>query len=92
LKAYTANWESHAGHSEVYESKIEGFSQTNRLPEKADPAPPATDGFVASKKSQVFHKAGCPAADKISEKNLVHCDSRDKAVDAGKRPCKKCNP
>lgn len=48
--------------------------------------------FVASKNSKVFHKPGCPFAQKISSKNLVSYDSREQAVAAGKRPCKSCNP
>jgi hypothetical protein len=48
--------------------------------------------FVASKNSQVFHKPGCPFAQKIASKNRVSYSSRDEAVAAGKRPCKSCNP
>lgn len=48
--------------------------------------------FVASKNSQVFHKPGCPFAQKIASKNLVTYNSRDEAIAAGKRPCKSCNP
>lgn len=39
-----------------------------------------------------FHKAGCKSAAKISEKNLVHYNSRDEAIQAGKKPCAECNP
>jgi hypothetical protein len=48
--------------------------------------------FVASKNSQVFHKPGCPFAQKIASKNLVTYTSREVAIAAGKRPCKSCNP
>ena len=48
--------------------------------------------FVASKNSQVFHKANCPSAQKISSKNLVSYATRDEAIAAGKRPCERCNP
>ena len=48
--------------------------------------------FVASKNSQVFHKPGCPFAQKIASKNLVNYSSREEAEAAGKRPCKSCNP
>jgi hypothetical protein len=52
----------------------------------------AQSTFVASKNSQVFHKPGCPFAQKIVSKNVVSYESRDAAVAAGKRPCKSCNP
>ena len=52
----------------------------------------AQSTFVASKNSQVFHKPGCPFAQKIASKNRVSYSSRDEAIAAGKRPCKSCNP
>lgn len=48
--------------------------------------------FVASKNSEVFHKANCPSAQRISPNNLVSYATRDEAVAAGKRPCERCNP
>jgi hypothetical protein len=48
--------------------------------------------FVASKNSQVFHKASCPSAKRISPNNLVSYVTRDEAIAAGKRPCERCNP
>ncbi len=48
--------------------------------------------YVASKNSKVFHKADCPFAQQILPKNLVSYSSREKAIAAGKRPCKRCNP
>ncbi len=49
-------------------------------------------GYVASKNSDVFHKAGCRWAKRIAQKNLVRYNSRDEAIKAGKRPCKMCKP
>ncbi len=54
--------------------------------------PVVPGGYVASKNSPVFHKAGCKSAARISEKNLVHYATRDEAIRAGKTPCKECNP
>jgi hypothetical protein len=54
------------------------------------PAVEAT--FVASKNSQVFHKASCPSAKRISPNNLVSYAKRDEAIAAGKKPCQRCNP
>ena len=49
-------------------------------------------GSVASSRSQVFHKADCKSAAKISATNLVHYAARDEAIKAGKRPCAECQP
>ena len=92
---YTANWQTHAAHSDPYEGKEQGYSETHRAaePPKTDAATtPIAGGYVASSRSQVFHKADCKSAAKISEKNLVHYATRDEAIQAGKAPCHECNP
>ena len=48
--------------------------------------------YVSSKNSQIFHKASCPSAKRISPNNLVSYATRDEAIAAGKRPCERCNP
>ena len=48
--------------------------------------------YVASKNSQVFHKPECRWAQRIKPENLVGYNSRQEAIDAGKRPCKQCKP
>jgi len=48
--------------------------------------------YVASKNSEVFHKPDCPSAARISAENRVTYETRDEAIAAGKRPCKRCNP
>ncbi len=48
--------------------------------------------FVASRNSEVFHKANCPSAKRISPNNLVSYATRDEAISAGKKPCQRCNP
>jgi phosphatidylserine/phosphatidylglycerophosphate/cardiolipin synthase-like enzyme len=82
---YAANWKVHADHSEVYEEKVKGYSETVQQTAVAD-------GYVASKNSQVFHKADCKSAVKISEKNLIHYSTKEEAIQAGKKPCSECNP
>jgi endonuclease/exonuclease/phosphatase family metal-dependent hydrolase len=52
----------------------------------------ASEGYVASVNSAVFHKAGCKSASKISAKNLVSFKTREEAIQAGKRPCAECRP
>lgn len=48
--------------------------------------------YVASKNSRVFHKPDCTWAKRIAPKNLVGYNTREEAIQAGKRPCKRCNP
>jgi phosphatidylserine/phosphatidylglycerophosphate/cardiolipin synthase-like enzyme len=90
---YTSNWDVHVEHSEVYEGRQEK-ADPSPPPTAADPAPAAvvSEGYVASKNSAVFHKAGCKGATKISEKNLVKYATREEAIQAGKKPCAECNP
>jgi phosphatidylserine/phosphatidylglycerophosphate/cardiolipin synthase-like enzyme len=93
---YAANWQAHLEHSEKYEEKEQGYSQKHRAatgqPSKADTAVPVAGGFVASARSQVFHRPDCKSAAKISAKNLVHYASREEAIQAGKKPCAECRP
>jgi endonuclease/exonuclease/phosphatase family metal-dependent hydrolase len=58
----------------------------------APAAPAQSAGYAASVNSEVFHKAGCKSAAKISAKNLVRFKTREEAIQAGKRPCKECKP
>ena len=88
---YAANWKVHAEHSDPYEGKEKGYSEIEPSTEETAPAA-VSDGYVASKNSQVFHKPDCKSAAKILEKNLVHYATRDEAIAAGKKPCPECNP
>ena len=93
---YTANWQAHAAHSDPYEAKTQGYSETHHAaaePRKTYTATvPIMGGFVASKNSKVFHRPDCKSAAKISSKNLVHYATRDEAIQAEKKPCAECNP
>lgn len=53
---------------------------------------PVSPTFLASKNSEVFHKAGCKSAAKILPKNIMNYQSRDEAIQSGKRPCAECKP
>ena len=53
---------------------------------------PAEYKYVASKNSNVFHSPDCSSAKRIKPENLVGYRSRDEAINAGKRPCKRCKP
>lgn len=58
-------------------------------------APPATEKFdnffIASRRSDVFHKSSCPYAGNIKKENMTVYPSKEEAIKAGKRPCKNCN-
>jgi phosphatidylserine/phosphatidylglycerophosphate/cardiolipin synthase-like enzyme len=92
---YTANWKAHAAHSEPYIGKEAEVARATPG-DKPRPARHAgalqEGGYVSSVKSQVFHKADCPAAAKISPQNLVRFAARDEAIQAGKKPCQECEP
>ncbi len=87
---YTANWNAHAAHSEPYTARGQGYSETHQT-RKLDPVP-SSQGYVASRNSEVFHRADCESASKISGKNLVTYATRDEAIRAGKKPCQECRP
>lgn len=48
--------------------------------------------FVASKTSKIFHRIGCSHAKRINSERAVYFSSRQEAVQAGRQPCKICNP
>ena len=56
------------------------------------PTTPLVDGYIASKKSGVFHKSSCKSVATISAANLVKYGSREEAIQAGKKPCSICDP
>jgi len=52
-----------------------------------------TEGnFIASKESDKFHKPDCIYAKKIKDENKIYFLTRDAAISAGYKPCKRCNP
>lgn len=60
-------------------------------------SPPATIQkkewkYVASKKSNVFHRPDCKWAKRISPENLIGFDSIEEAIKNGRRPCRSCRP
>ena len=48
--------------------------------------------FVASARREVFHRADCRWAKRISEGNLLGYDRREDAIADGYRPCAVCRP
>jgi hypothetical protein len=68
---------------------ITAHGRQTKKPEKSTTA---ENEFVASKNSKVFHKSNCSSAKRIKTGNLVTYGTREKAAEAGKRPCKICKP
>ena len=48
--------------------------------------------YAASKNSKVFHRRNCGSVKSINPENLITYTTRDNAIQAGKRPCKRCKP
>jgi hypothetical protein len=55
-------------------------------PQKEETAAPC----VASKNSEVYHKASCSSAQQIKAENLIRFKSVEEARESGRRECKKC--
>ena len=73
----------------------EGTKVSSQPQEKNRPAAKvvaAKSQYVASKNSKVFHEPNCSSAQRIKPKNRVFYNSRNKAINAGRRPCKLCKP
>lgn len=58
----------------------------------APSAPAAASALVGSQRTQVFHRADCPAARQIQAANRVSFPSREAALAAGRRPAADCHP
>lgn len=50
------------------------------------------DYYVASKRSNKFHRPDCEWGQKIAPYNLIKFNSRDEAIKAGYEPCRVCRP
>jgi phosphatidylserine/phosphatidylglycerophosphate/cardiolipin synthase-like enzyme len=93
---YTANWNAHAAHAKEY-VRDAAYSQTHsgQAPQTPPTAPAASQGttaYVASASSDLFHRAICRRASRITPENRVGYRTRAEAIQAGKRPCEECKP
>lgn len=61
-------------------------------PPAADAPAPSANGYLASARSDVFHRAGCSAAQKIVAANQLRFATRAAALASGRRPAADCNP
>lgn len=59
--------------------------------QSASAAPAEEGGFAASRRSPVFHRAGCEAVKSIHGNNLLRFDAREDAARA-RQPARDCNP
>jgi len=63
-------------------------------PSKADAKPDAerSGPLVGTRTSKVFHRQGCPHAQRISPANVVSFSTPEEAIRAGRKACRACNP
>lgn len=50
------------------------------------------DAYIGNCRSHKFHEDYCGSVYQMKEHNKVYFDTRDKAINAGYVPCKRCNP
>ena len=60
--------------------------------DKQTAEPQAEALYLASKNSKVFHYYTCRSVKTISAENVVKFDSKDQALQTGRRPCRICKP
>lgn len=55
-------------------------------------APSSTQAYIGNRNSKIFHYSWCSSVDKMKDANKVEFSTRQDAVNAGYKPCKRCNP
>lgn len=65
---------------------------TSNVNNTADSSNSQPSTYVASAKTDKFHRPDCEWAQKISDSNKITYSSRDMAIADGKVPCSVCNP
>jgi competence protein ComEC len=74
------------------ESSDRTSSASRTTSENSEPQASQQSDYLASKKSDVFHRTGCGHAKKILPENIICFESREEALANGYRPCKTCSP
>ena len=74
------------------DSYYEDEENANTVPQRSLLTDDIESTYIGNKKSHVFHRSTCSSASSMSEKNKVAFSSREEALDAGYKPCGKCNP
>lgn len=85
----TCNGKEITWNTKGMESTQEHIDKGNGLVKAHDKVTYST-GYIGNKNSQVFHSKDCSSLP--SQKNQVQFKNRQDAVDAGYRPCGRCNP
>jgi len=63
------------------------------IKQKEEDSKKATPKFyIGNKQSKIFHNPECSSAKKMSDENKVIFKTREEALNAGFKPCKRCNP
>jgi len=94
-RGFIGSWSAARTLDKRMEASQSGLSPRKSTVDKNDKTVKQKDAeakFVASKNSDVFHKASCSSVKRISPNNLVSYATRDEAIAAGKKPCQRCNP
>lgn len=73
--------------SNSYTRRSQSISNTNPGDQN-----PITTAYVGNKRTGVFHRAGCRAERRMSERNRLYFDNRNELINRGFRPCQICNP
>ena len=97
LKIMTDNFIRDYNLANTKNDELSGNSEKNivsvTVPEgQARSSVAASYKYVSSKNSQIFHSPNCRSVKRIKAENLVGYNSRNEAIQAGKRPCKVCKP
>ena len=48
--------------------------------------------YIRNRNSKIFHHSYCSSVSDLKDKNKVEFSTRDAAIEAGYRPCQRCNP
>ena len=67
-------------------------NDTNSAQAELNEVSPKDARYVASKKSDKFHRLDCRFAANIKEANIVYYQYRSDAITDGKEPCATCEP
>ena len=87
VKSQPASSKSSSATSNSYTINSQSISNANPGDQN-----PITTAYVGNKRTGVFHRAGCRAERRMSERNRLYFDNRNELINRGFRPCQICNP
>jgi len=71
------------------EALFRSIVQPLNIPEEA-PQDTGVAAYIGNRNSQIFHRTTCSSLP--AERNRINFSSRQEAIDAGHRACRRCNP